>query len=436
MSADEPQKELLLRFLEDRVTDQERRQVNAWLGREVVARAFLREIAEQSILIADLARLEHASTPTADRRPVRPARRWPWALAAASVAAVVTVVVVRQFPAPADASPPVLRISKLTGASQHFGARGRIDFSLAPGTGLKAGDTLETRSCDAWIELELRDGSKLTLAGHSTLRILEDTAGNTSLKLLQGNLWVSPAQPTGPASLVVQTPTLSLTGQQAQFDLQASPAESLLRVNAGTIHASRQLDGQQIKVAAGQQLAASLTRTDRPDATPQPQSVSTWAGDLWFVPDIILGQRLPPNDHARARLAAEPLLWPPSGRDPTLLHAVALNVTGSNGQPVQLRADAQLVFSGRTARPHTVRFGFSTQRMRGVFAGKFELDVPSGELGNADQPWQVSLPLKAFRPLHPELAADPTGLEVKDVYALTIREDVGLEIHHVELVHP
>ena len=32
------------------------------------------------------------------------------------------------------------------------------------------------------------------------------------------------------------------------------------------------------------------------------------------------------------------------------------------------------------------------------------------------------------------LAAAPEGLEPTDVYALTIQEDAGLEIHHVELV--
>jgi hypothetical protein len=36
--------------------------------------------------------------------------------------------------------------------------------------------------------------------------------------------------------------------------------------------------------------------------------------------------------------------------------------------------------------------------------------------------------------LPPQLAFSPEGLELTDVYALTIQEDVGLEIHHIELV--
>ena len=35
-----------------------------------------------------------------------------------------------------------------------------------------------------------------------------------------------------------------------------------------------------------------------------------------------------------------------------------------------------------------------------------------------------------------QLAAAPEGLELTDLYALTIQENAGLEIHHVELMPP
>jgi len=80
-----------------------------------------------------------------------------------------------------------------------------------------------------------------------------------------------------------------------------------------------------------------------------------------------------------------------------------------------------------------VRFGFSAQKMRGAFAGKFEIDVQPATLGPAGETWEVELPLANFRPLHPHLAPSPEGLELTDLYALTIRENAGLEINHVEL---
>ena len=74
--------------------------------------------------------------------------------------------------------------------------------------------------------------------------------------------------------------------------------------------------------------------------------------------------------------------------------------------------------------------------MRGVFAGKFELDVKPTQLGPPGEVWDIELPLADFHPLHPLLATGVDGLELTDVYALTVNHDVGLEIHHIELLGP
>ena len=39
-----------------------------------------------------------------------------------------------------------------------------------------------------------------------------------------------------------------------------------------------------------------------------------------------------------------------------------------------------------------------------------------------------------FRPVGPRLSSTTQGLELSDVYALTIIEDAGLEMHQVELL--
>ena len=54
-------------------------------------------------------------------------------------------------------------------------------------------------------------------------------------------------------------------------------------------------------------------------------------------------------------------------------------------------------------------------------------------LGPAGETWEVSLTLSEFRPLQPHLSFSPGGLDLTDVYALTIQEDAGLEINHIEL---
>ena len=72
--------------------------------------------------------------------------------------------------------------------------------------------------------------------------------------------------------------------------------------------------------------------------------------------------------------------------------------------------------------------------MLDAFAGKFEIDVPFPTIGPAGATWEVGLPLASFRPLQPQLAGSPEGLERTDVDALTLEEDVGLEIDPIELV--
>jgi hypothetical protein len=83
-----------------------------------------------------------------------------------------------------------------------------------------------------------------------------------------------------------------------------------------------------------------------------------------------------------------------------------------------------------------VRFGFSTQKLQGVFGGKFEIDIQPDELANPGEIWQVDLPLDRFRALYPQLNSKSQGLQLIDVYALTVHDDVGLEILGVELIQP
>jgi hypothetical protein len=86
--------------------------------------------------------------------------------------------------------------------------------------------------------------------------------------------------------------------------------------------------------------------------------------------------------------------------------------------------------------PRTVRFGFSTQKVQGVFGGKFEIDIEPELLAAPGDLWQVDLPLDRFRALYPQLNEKPAGLQLIDVYALTVHEDIGLEILGVELISP
>ena len=440
MNPDDSQHELLLRYLDGRVTPEERQRVVELLRVDAAAREFLRTVSEQAVMVADLERIAagreeaiHPREVVAElRRKIVPVnlRAWQWGTAAA----VFVLLVVLAFQFRQTDKPEVARVSKVTGSSQYFGSKGKVENALAAGTSLSAGDTLETRSCDAWIELKLRDGSTLTIAGNAILRLLDGEAGGKRFELSQGSLWANPAPGTPGEPLLIQTPTMTVEVRGAQFNIQTSSTKSIVWVNEGSARVRKNLDGSVVMVAKGQQVATALSWKEPLAAMSQRAPIDYWACDLGQVPEVILGRWLPPTDQQRARLGAEPLLWPISEHDSLMLYAAALAAWKSSEHPVVLHADSKLRFRGRTERAQMVRFGFSAQKIRGVFAGKFEVDIPPASLGPVGETWEVELPLASFRPLHPHLAASPEGLELTDVYALTVKEDAGLEINHIELV--
>lgn len=442
MNPPESTAELLVRFLDGRLPEAERARLEERLRQDPAARAQLRDLAEQSVLVADqersLAARRAAAASIAPPRPAPPRRRfiagrpWAWGLAGALGTAALVLGTGWASGRLGPARPPVARLAKVTGASQVFGSRGRVEYAPAPGLPLHPGDTLETGSCDAWVELVLRDGTRLTLAGHSVLRFLESDRRQLQLSLLRGNLWGESASPRPGPPLTVQTPAARVEAA-AQFDLQASLASSTLRVNDGSARLVRTGDGQAIEVVPGRQAVASAGSAGPLVAIPQPQPVASWSPDPGRLPEVVLGQWLTPTAASPRRLGAAPLLWPVPGRDPVPLYVVGVSVRRSSDRPVQLSPAATVVFRGRTAFAQTVRFGFSTQRMQGVFAGKFEVDVRPESLGPAGEDWTVRLPLAAFQPLQPQLSSRPAGLELNDLYALTVGRDAGLEVHELRI---
>ena len=423
--------ERLLRLLDGRLQAAEREDLERELAEDPAVRARLRTLAEEAVLFGDVERTV-ATREGLDARPAiawRPARFWLWAAAAL----VVLGLGIAGFWF-RGASPVLARVKKVTGASGVFGKRGSAEQALPAGVMLRAGDMIETRACDSWVELELRDGSRMTVAGHSVLRLLQPGRDSERFSLLRGNLWRSPASNRVTAPLVVETPASRVEAGGSQFDLQATSTETLLRVNAGRALLKHHLQQDPVEVSGGSQAEVSLASLAPPVPRQQPAPVAAWACDFDDGTSVLLGRRLPSVIGAGVRMGAEPLLWPLPERPPILLHAVSVSVLQSLGRPVELKATTRIRFEGRLLTAKTVRFGFSTQRMRGVFSGKFEADVTAAQLGVVGEPWTVELPVSAFRPLHPELSPSPAGLELNDIYALTIVEDAGLELNRIEVL--
>jgi hypothetical protein len=439
--------ELLVRYLDGRTTANEAEQVVHLLRDDAAAREFLMEMAEHSVMIADFCRTAAIGPPLSserdialqsrsdgvfvlDRPSVRQIRAWQLGVAVC----VVALFGVSAFAYKAISKPSVAKVLKVTGANQYLGASGRSEDAIQIGMGLVAGDMIESRSCDSWITLDLDQGAMLTIAGNSAIRIQYSDSREKRIELVKGSLWYSPTDSPAGQRIAIQTPTLVLEFQDSLLNVQTSASESMVRVHSGTARVTRRQDGLSVDTRTGYQTHVVLGERSVLTSVLQPKPTSLWSSQLMKGSEILLGNWLPPTESHRSRLGAAPLLWPVPNQEPVMLYATAVAAWRCSDRPVMLKADSVFRFRGRTSKPQAVLFGFSVQKMYGVFAGKFELEVPADELGPSGEYWEAILPLSAFKSLHPQLAPTPDTLELTDVYALTILEDAGLEITEIELI--
>ena len=426
----------LLVFLDGGGTADERCQVEAILRQDPAARELLRDLAEQAVTVADCRRVagegtwsETPSRAGEQPRAGRQAWRWP-AIAAGLVVAAAAAGALSARPA----APLVLgQVAKAVGATRLFTAAGRIEEGIAAGETVGPGDTIESRSSDAWVATGLGDGATLTIAGESVIRILRPEAGERRFDLVEGSLWLDPASGAAAVPVVVRTPAAVLEATGALFDVRSGATETVLRVHAGMVRAARRVDGAVLEVLPGSRCTVSLAADMPLKAEPQPAPTGFWRLDPVSIGAAGHGfLRLPTADRP-ASLAAFPLLWREGNHAPVLLHVVGAAVWRASDAPVRIGPDSRFHFRGRSTRPVAIRFGVSTQRMLGVFSGKFEVDVAPQLQKRDGDVFEVDLALVDLVPINPHLGDTAEGLEVADIYALTILEDAGLKLESIEI---
>jgi hypothetical protein len=446
MKGETPYEELLVRFLDGSLDASGEAEVVQLLEQNPAARELLREISEQAVAVADLERTGLAmraqsanpSPPVADVDEHAFMRgflqvSFKFVLPIAALIALLAVVINGII---SKDSAPFLKISKVSSISHIYTAYGKIEDHLESNMPIRVGDTIESRSCDSWLELQLGDKSSVTMAGHSYLQNMEKVDDTVQLRFLTGSLWAAFSEEEGMQSFSIHTPTCLIEIQNAQFDLHTERFYTRLRVNDGTARVTRLLDQSRSEVRAGEQIECIIDDAEIFQAIEQPLPVDQWQCRLVKSPDITLGKVLPSFEPDFGNIKAEPLPWKVDKKKHIMLYAVAFSVSRSSNQPVLLRPGSKLRYYVSYDQPDRVRFGFSTQRMRGIYAGKFETDLQPEQLGAAGEILTVELGLDVFWPLNPQLSPRPEGLEVSDIYALTINNDAGLKVHRIEIIPP
>ncbi|MCY3015347.1 MAG: FecR family protein [Planctomycetota bacterium] len=424
----------LLIFLDDGGSADERRQVEAILRQDPAARDLLRDLAEQAVTVADCRRMAGEENDTQTRQGERPrAGRQAWRWPAIAAGLVVAAAAAGAFSARPAAPLVIGQVTKAVGATRLFTAAGRIEEGIAAGATVGPGDTLESRSSDAWVATALSDGATLTIAGESVIRVLLPEASERRFDLVEGSLWLDPASGTAAAPVVVRTPAAVLEATGALFDVRSGATETVVRVHGGLVRAARRVDGAILDVLPGSRCTVTLAADTPLAAEPQPDPTADWQLDPVSIGAAGHGLlRLATADRP-ASLSAFPLLWREGSHAPVLLHVVGAAVWRASDAPVRIGPESRFRFRGRTTRPVAIRFGVSTQRMQGVFSGKFEVDVPPQRQARDADTFEVELTPADLVAVNPTLANSAEGLEVADIYALTILEDAGLELVSIEV---
>lgn len=433
---------LLLRYLDGELGPEEESQLADLLRSDPEARAFLRDVAEQAVVVADMERTEQRrreesearhdragdrrDPPGRTRSPRTRLARWPWVVAAAAIIALVATVLFLQT----SAEPEIAQITELSGSVQWTGDGGRVVRDLEVGSSLHGG-TLESLSAESWAELEFRDGSTVTISGQSALTISQRR--QKELHLREGSLSASVTPQTHGQPMLIHTPTAKLEVRGTQLNVDAQRASTTLRVNQGRVRVTRLADGSVAEVAADHQVVVSASRLTDFKVRRRPESVRSWQSSL--PSGAIYGEWIPEGGKTNGNLRTAPILLNLQ-KEPITLHLAALSVSRCPAAPVVLTSGGRFRIRGQIETSGDIYFGLTTKHVKGGFAGKYvavrRFDLPQ----KTDERLEIELHLEQFRPQEEEFADSPIGLELVDWSCFTYNVDTGLSIASVELLPP
>ena len=105
-----------------------------------------------------------------------------------------------------------------------------------------------------------------------------------------------------------------------------------------------------------------------------------------------------------------------------------------NNPPVRLASGSFLRVRGRLQRkPRGLSLGSLPTKWGGGFAGKYLLTMPVEPQNDNKGQFEVVLPIEKFQREKEVFQPSLLGLQMVDFWALTVTENLGLEIIEVEL---
>ncbi len=228
-------------------------------------------------------------------------RRWLGGAAIVALTTIVVIAVAILMQAFETTDAPLATVEAFHGRIRIV----REDGSTSVVTGveeLRSRDRLTTDDGQSAATVVFAEGTRLVLAGDTSIGFHQERTGQKRLVVAHGNVAATVApQPQGQPMLVA-TANARLEVLGTEFLLDARHDVTELSVTAGRVRLTRIADGASVEVAGGQRLVASST------GGPLATNVATGPGDTWQE-DFESGL---PADWTRAELTRDDL--PPGSR--------------------------------------------------------------------------------------------------------------------------
>ncbi|MDG2224475.1 MAG: FecR domain-containing protein [Rubripirellula sp.] len=459
MSQKDHTSNLLIRYLDGTLAEDEQERAEAWLREDAEARLMLRTLAEQAVVAADVERAKNDSAPQVSYASGVDQRLWDrsWHWVLATVAAVgLIAIVVRQAVFVSDAEHPLMTVVALNGPFEWTGDAGRVSSEIKVGDRLPGG-TMQMLAPDAWAEFEFPDQSSVTLTGLSAVTISAVTTSGGKQKQLylrHGNLSANVQPQLVGHPMLVKTPSAELQVLGTKFDVEAVSELTRLTVNEGRVRLKRLIDGNEVDVPALQTVTASLEDQSVLAPFGHQAPVTQWQSDLradvvkgkWFSSHWRLGVALKKSvrsgemteEAAQAAFKDAVSLADAAGGVWSLPSPygslVVLSPLNSLQQPLRLNANTKMRVRVRVTSSTSLRIGFSVYHANGGFAGKYSTVVTLEQQSNAkdDGDVVISLPISRF---HDERnsAEAAVGNDLMDWWCVAEGSSAKVEIVQLEM---
>ncbi|MDP6793775.1 MAG: FecR domain-containing protein [Verrucomicrobiota bacterium] len=425
MALNEKQQARLLQHLNGNLSPSEAAGVEQHLKEDAEARAFLREVAEQAVVVADVERLAQHREPGKVARPILNPTKW-------AAAAAIALILVGSFLFAFQSADRGLTAEVVAthGPNQHLAADGVTLPALMPGRMLKVGDKLRTLSSRSWVKLKLNDGSHVILTGRSSMRLIHDE-NHRAFLLRYGNLWAMINTPEGVRPVSVLTETARLKTANAQFDVETKFQEiSVINVNSGSVSTERLSDGSRVDVVADHQTTISMSQRQALATVRQPEPVNHWNCGMLSCPEAVHGRWLKSNEKHDVRLRAMPLLIDKN----KTIYATNFSVRSSGSPPVIIEKGSRFSIRLTSKTTDPLYVGITTKKQKGGFFGKYTKKLEDDLLGQTGETREINISISDFAPLDKSLSPSPVGMELTDIWVVSRMESAELELHHVEFL--